>query len=60
MGKFNDAKNWQYIQTSIMEIELESIKRTIAKFQGIWETNIKDITSGGRSLANSSWEDDTT
>jgi len=38
MGKVSDAKLWHYIQTSIMGIEPESIKRTIARFEGIWET----------------------
>jgi len=38
MGKVSDARHWHYIQTSIMGIEPESIKRTIARFEGIWET----------------------
>ena len=37
MEKESDAKHWHYIQTSIMGIEPESIKRTIARFEGIWE-----------------------
>ena len=37
MGKVSDAKHWHYIQTSIMGIEPEIIKKTIARFEKIWE-----------------------